>query len=360
MCWHDAKVTESLQSRTVDLFEDRTLDSGTLDLVVQNHVGDDGSSVSDGASHGRETVRVSVLHQTDAVAFRVSAWELGTNVVVQHNQIRLVILEGKDLGKVLGKSVDWSSVTIDDLVREESKILKSRESLRADLLLNNVSERVWEDVEFLVGERSHQLFPSEIWSDGRRERIGGVSREQSDRVKGLDGLNESLIAESSTEDRVAVIAESVDFRVLRRVTVRESNQVESRHEVNVDQVIDNRSRRHLDNLSVLQILGRVHQSSQHAFWGPRELVAKRVVRPFWSRKSSTERLERSDASTMFLDVIEAFHGEHVVDSRVETGLVHDSDISVLSPVRFDKRIKLITITLTLYQEPPVPVRHSWK
>ncbi len=59
-----------------------------------------------------------------------------------------------------------------------------------------------------------------------------------------------------------------------------------------------------------------------------ELVLKRVVGAFWCWQPSTPGFEGGDLSPVPPHLIKALHGKHVIDPRVQTYLVEESNTSL--------------------------------
>lgn len=82
-------------------------------------------------------------------------------------------------------------------------------------------------------------------------------------------------------------------------------------------------------LAVLEEGGGVAGGQEHTAWGPGELVTKRVVGALWCWETSAVRQEAGDLAAGLVDVVDGLDSVEVVDTRVETNLVKDSDSGLL-------------------------------
>ncbi len=86
-----------------------------------------------------------------------------------------------------------------------------------------------------------------------------------------------------------------------------------------------------------------------------KLVAERVVSGFGSGQATTVGEERLDLATLSVNVVDGLDGVEVVETRVETDLVHDRDAAFWisgSRARMASDTYEVVTTLTLCSQRP--------
>ena len=82
------------------------------------------------------------------------------------------------------------------------------------------------------------------------------------------------------------------------------------------------------HLAVLEVLGPGQHVHEGAARGPGELVAQGVVGGLGGGETAAERDEAFDFAAGGVDLVEALHGQQVVDAGVDAHLVDDGDAGV--------------------------------
>lgn len=164
--------------------------------------------------------------------------------------------------------------------------------------------------------------------DDRLEEILLHVGEEANVDKRADEFGETLVTKSATDDRVS-LRDRVAGLVVGRVSVGIGNECVTRvDEVGLRSTHELRSS-DLDNLAVLVVLGGVAESEKHTTAAPGELVAQWVVTGLWRRKTTAVAEEARDFAASLVDLINRLDSPQVVDTWVQTDLVHDCDTGVL-------------------------------
>lgn len=146
--------------------------------------------------------------------------------------------------------------------------------------------------------------------------------------KCLDEFGETLVAESSSDNSVC-LRNGVALLVGSRVTVGVGNEGVSRvDEVRLGLAHELRAW-DIGDLAVPIVLGRVTESEQDTTAAPRELVSKWVVAGFGCWETTAVAEEAGDLAAGLVDLVNGLDGVQVVNTGVETNLVHDSDACLL-------------------------------
>src|SRR2546421_11487543 len=85
------------------------------------------------------------------------------------------------------------------------------------------------------------------------------------------------------------------------------------------------------NLSVFPVAGGVAESKKDTSGRPGEFVSQRIIGCFRSWKTTAIGHKGKNLSSLGMDIINCLDSVQVIDSRIQTNLIHNHNSSFLNP-----------------------------
>ncbi|KAH3669334.1 hypothetical protein OGAPHI_001455 [Ogataea philodendri] len=280
--------------------------------------------------HGRVSAWNTVVNKSGGSGLGLAVSPFNTELVLQNHQVSLVLGVLHQLLKSGTQGVERVSSRGDVFGREHTEPLEtSQDSLSVGLVLelgqgvdlgNNILLRRGSSANVL----GNNLVP---WSR-LGENLRWVLLQESHVDKNFDEFWETLESQSTSDDGLG-LWNAVQFLVHSGVSVWIADQGVSW----VNEVWLGRGHKVLGsdllNLTVLPVSGLVSQSKQDTSRRPRELVSQWIVGILRSRQTTTVRQERGDLTAGLVDLVDGLDGIQVVNTWVQTDLVHDNNTGFL-------------------------------
>lgn len=250
--------------------------------------------------------------------------------MLQHDKVTLALGVLHFLLERGAQAVESSATWLDLVVAEETEPAQTGQDT---LLVLGVAELGLgadgpRKVRLGVAGGTDNLAESLLPGNWRLEEILLLVAEEAELLESLDEGWVALIAQSSTNEGLG-LWDVVSLTEWGAVTVGVGLEcvawvdkvwLGGAHEVSArDRVL----------LAVLEEGGGVAGSQKHTTWGPRELVAKRVVRALWCWETTAVRQETGNLATSLVDLRDGLDSVKVVKTWVEANLVEDGDSSLL-------------------------------
>lgn len=339
-----------LKQRHSNLLSDRGEDTRLLELASKDLLSGNGTRDTDSAGHGRvlallfRTVRVAVQTESRGADFFAAVSPLDTEFVLEHDEITLAVLELHLLLESRAEGVEGVA-SRDDLVgREKTEPLETADDTLLQAGVGVSLQRRGKGVDgsnkvlLLSGLSTGDLGEDLVPGNSGVEEVFRSVVEETQVDKDLDELRETLVSEGAS-DAVLGLRDVVELAVRRRVAVGVADESVARvDEVRLGRAHEIRAS-NVDDLALRVELGGVTEGQKDTTGRPRELVAKRVVGILGGRKTTTVRKERGDLTLLLVDLLDGLDGVEVIDSGIETDLVHDNNTGVLDLLlkSFDSR-----------------------
>lgn len=164
--------------------------------------------------------------------------------------------------------------------------------------------------------------------DDRLEDVLLLVAEETHVDKGPDEFRESLVTEGTSDDGLGLV-EVIPLCVRGRVAIGVGDKgvagvnevwLGGTHKVGASNV---------DNLAVLDNLCGVSQGEKDTAAAPRELVTEWVTAVLWRWETTTVAEEACDLAAGLMDLVNGLDSVQVIDTRIKSNLVHDSNASLL-------------------------------
>ena len=194
------------------------------------------------------------------------------------------------------------------------------EQLILQIVVENV---VVGDAQQLASE----LAPGDVRTARMQARMR-FGRNQTELDQTQDVIRIAVVADGAAEDG-ARFRNAVVFDVIQRVAVGEAFEGETGQEIQILAFCQQGTASgDFHHLAILEEASAGYGVEQRASRTPRESVAERIVGALGRRKSAAVGDERFDFAAALVDLLETFHGQQVVDARIESDFVDDGDSGV--------------------------------
>ena len=252
---------------------------------------------------------------------------LNLELVLEHDEIALALLVLHLLLERGAERVERVALGDDVLVREEADPAEAGHD--ALPVLDRLERGLGQNglLEVLGARRggSDDLLGGLLPGDAREvEDVERGLLEETNVDEDLDELGEALVPEGAADNGLG-LGDVVPLLVGGRVTVGVGDEGEA----GVDEVgaglVHEVLAGDLDDGAILPPLAGVAKGEQDTARGPRELVAERVVRVLGGGETAAVRQEAKDLAALLVHLLDGLDGVKVVDTGVETDLVHDGD-----------------------------------
>ena len=309
---------ELLHQRLGDVSAHRSQNTLARDLAAQDLLDSDGARNTDGLGHGRVALGVTVLDESRGTGLTGAIGVLDLELVLEHDQVALALLELHLLLKSGAKGVERVATGGDGLVREETDPAETAED--ALLVLGGFECGLGEDGGLEVlragGSGTNNLLGGLLPGGLLAQAFAGGVVKETNVDESLDELREALVTESATDDGLSlgdVVALLVDGRVAVGVSDKSVAGVDEVGLGHLHKVLA----LNLDNLAILPPLAGVAESEQDTTRRPGELVAERVVGVLGGGETTAVGEEGEDFAASLVDLIDGLDGVQVVDTRIE-------------------------------------------
>lgn len=324
-------LLELLDERRTDIHgigsQDTLLADGSVEHQLDGHTAGD----TDQLGHGRVSAGDTVFAEGRGAGLLGAVGVLDLELVLEHDEVALA---GAVLHLLLergAEGVERVAARGDGGVGEEADPAQTGEDAVALVVVGEggLGGDGPEEVVLSRGGGAEDLLGGLLPRDRGLEEVALLVAQEAHVDQDANHLREALVAEGTADDglrlrNVVALAEG------GRVTVG----VRDKGETGVDEVGLGSTHQlragDAEDLTVLVELGVVAEGEQNAAAGPRELVAQRIVRVLGSGETTAVGEERGDLASGGVDLLDGLNSVQVVNTRVQTDLVHNRDASLLA------------------------------